>query len=56
MSRVAMPYADEVCDSVDTETKVLLTFVLLRRPFEPSIQMYSARTLPFWSKAMYLAN
>jgi hypothetical protein len=29
---------------------------LLRRPFEPSIQMYSARTLPLWSNFMYLAN
>lgn len=32
------------------------TLVLLRRPLVPSIQMYSARTLPFWSSFMYLAN
>lgn len=36
--------------------KDALTFVLFRRPFEPSIQMYSARTLPLWSNFMYLAN
>ena len=34
----------------------MLTFVLFRRPLAPSIQMYSARTLPFWSNFMYLAN
>lgn len=36
--------------------KAALTFVLLRRPFVPSIHMYSASTLPFWSNFMYLAN
>ncbi len=33
-----------------------LTFVLLRSPFVPSIQMYSASALPFWSRAIYFAN
>jgi hypothetical protein len=40
----------------ETGAKNVLTFVLFRRPFDPSIQMYSARTLPFWSNFMYLAN
>jgi len=35
---------------------LVLTLVLLRSPLLPSIQMYSARTLPFWSNFMYLAN
>jgi hypothetical protein len=33
-----------------------LTLVLLRRPLVPSIQMYSARHLPLWSRLMYLAS
>jgi hypothetical protein len=40
----------------ETGGKNVLTFVLFRRPFDPSIQMYSARTLPLWSNFMYLAN
>ena len=34
----------------------MLTFVLFRRPLEPSIQIYSARTWPRWSNFMYLAT
>lgn len=30
-----------------------LTLVLERTPFMPSIQMYSARTWPFWSSFKY---
>ena len=32
---------------ISSHDRLRLTFVLLRRPLEPSIQMYSANTLPF---------
>jgi hypothetical protein len=43
-------------EGIWVENDVVLTFVLFRIPLLPSIQMYSARTLPFWSNFMYLAN
>ena len=33
-----------------------LTLVFERRPLVPSIQMYSARTFPPWSKFMYFRS
>lgn len=37
-------------------TSCNLTLVLERTPFEPSIQMYSAMTVPFWSSFKYLSS